>query len=625
MPVRLEPDTLLIVLALVVSVVVLWWRSRRLAQALRRLEAVTNHLLDRLQQQVEADHDRLDTYQPAGWEALQARVEALTAQQDSLHKLLDNQQHEVANTVLALSLLPLGERQYRSKDLPGALDTYQRALELSPDNPAIHYRLGYIHAQKGELDTAEKHLKRALTIDAAFYPALAALGYVNRRRGEVVVSGPVRERYFAQAEQALLKALYNAPRLLNEDGDSWWVTLGGLYRDRRQFSRAVDAYRKAARVTPYSSYPFSHLALFEGLNDNVDGMLQTYREVERIARQEIQAAPDDYWPYADLLAARLALGKIQEAEETLNIILRIIPHDLVYAAPRLINTLETLSNLMPEGSEHVREVLGHFRQQIARRTAEDIKLANQSFVIPFSDGLPALGVRVSLQDPLEPVAEALELQDYRSTILILGGAMETTSPEMQATRGLIEQGLIPYVQNNKLAVIDGGTDAGVMRLMGQSRRKRQATFPLIGVAPVNLVKYPGYENPDGYDLESGHSHFILTPDGEWGDETDTMVQFTSVLTNKGKMPGVVLVINGGAIVRQEVYRLAVTERLRFPVLVLEGSGRFADTLAQAYKTGVSDDDEVREIIRRGQIEIVPVSSGAEGLRRKFNQFLQPGG
>lgn len=622
-------DTLLEILALaaaLLALLVVWNVSRRLreqqssaGQQAQETAALRDKVASLEQKLAQASAPKTDP-EIAN---LQAAVEKLSKQVTETQARLAGQQREVANTILALALLPLGERQYQSKDMAGALDTYTRALELSPKNPAIHYRLGYIYAQKGELDTADKHLKEALKIDPAFNPALAALGYVHRRRAEDSLRGAYRERHFHDAERLLLKALYTSPRLLNEEGDSWWVTLGGLYRDRGQYTRAVEAYRRAIRITPYSSYPLANLALYEGMNDDSNAMIQSFREVERLSRQKIRATPEDYWPYADLLLARLALGKIQEAEETLNIILRILPHDLAYAGPRLVSALETLAHMMPEGGAQVSSVAEHIRNALADHAAAEtnVSLSNEGFVIPFDYNLPALGVRISIQDQLGEIAKTLELHESRPAILILGGAMDMTSPEMQATRTIIEEALIPYAQENQLAIIDGGTDAGVMRLLGQGRHKNHATFPLVGVAPVNRVIYPGHDSPDGYDLESGHSHFILTSEGDWGDETDTMVQFTYVLTGEGAFPGLVMVINGGNIVRQEVYRLTVTERLRFPVLVLEGSGRFADTLAEACKSGVTEDEELQAIIKREGISLISVKVTPETFREKLDQYL----
>ncbi len=589
------------------------------AEAERQTRADLSQQLDAARQSVVVTEDRA-SIEVAG---LKHSLDTLQKRLTDMEAKLTAQGHEMANTVLANSLLPLAERQYRSKDLKGALETYQRALAFSPANPAIYYRLGYIHTQRGDLDKAESLMTKALILDPAFTPARAGEGYIYRRRAEQDPRGKVRDSNLFAAESRLLTALYSAPKLLNEEGESWWCTLGGMYRDRGLFKKAVEAYRKAAQITPYSSYPQIHLALYQGMDEDYEAMQQTFREAERLARQQIMTNPDDYAYYADLLVARLGLGKIQEAEDTLNTVLKILPHDLVYAVPQLVRNLEKLASVMPEGSSHVEDTIEHIRQYMGERkqSEESVSLNSQSFVIAFEGSLPALSTRVSIQDKLADVAKAIDLTEPRPTIVILGGAMDMTSDDMQDTRAVIADGLIPFVQNNNVAVIDGGTDSGVMHLLGESRSKHVATFPLIGVAPINLVKFAGHDNPDGYDLNSGHSHFLLTGEGDWGDETDTMVQFAFTLTGQGKYPGLVLVINGGAIVRQEVYRLTITERLKFPMVVLEGSGRFADTLAEVYKTRETDDDELREVITKGNIELVSVKHGAQALVRRLNEIL----
>src|SRR5690606_30924131 len=129
---------------------------------------------------------------------------------------------------LALALLPLGERQYRAQDLKGAADTYLRALALDDDNPLIHYRLGYVYVQSGQLEEAEYHLNRALEIDPQFWLAMAALGYVYRRIGDKLPPGLERDQTLNKAEAYLLDALRQSPKLVDDDSESWWGSLGGL-------------------------------------------------------------------------------------------------------------------------------------------------------------------------------------------------------------------------------------------------------------------------------------------------------------------------------------------------------------------------------------------------------------
>ena len=257
-------------------------------------------------------------------------------------------------------------------------------------------------------------------------------------------------------------------------------------------------------------------------------------------------------------------------------------------------------------------------EQRHERQGDLRSLTNDAFVIghPLS---PALAVRSAGSDNLEQIARALDLSAARPTLFILGGAMAMESDEMMATRGVIEDGLAVYAQANRIAIIDGGTHSGVMQLMGEARIKHGASFALIGVAPVNLVKYPGYDNPSGYDLDPGHSHFVLTRPGDWGDETETILQLAYTLA--GDRPLVGMIINGGGIVRQEVYQIAVVNQLNVTLLVLEGSGRFADALAAAYRAGTTEDDDLRAIIAHGRLELIRLADGPDHLRARLAHHL----
>jgi len=583
-------------------------RDERLAARLARAEQA----LQAAREQAAAPELSAQAAQPSADELQQALAGLETA--------LAQQREAAARAALALTLLPQGERQYRCKDLSGALDTYERALALNESNPLVHYRLGYIYTQRAAFDQAEKHLTRALALAPDFSPAAAALGYLYRRRAEVTPPGPAREKLLFAAEEKLRAALQQSPRLLDEDGESWWGTLGGLYRSTGHTRKAVRAYQQAAAITPYSSYPLGNLALLRGKPGDLDAMLDTFRDVERLARAEVQAAPDDYWPYADLLLARLALGKIQEAEETLNTMRRLMPPDMPHAAASLARSLATLAELLPDSATTIADVIAHV-QAGPTRAAADVTLANETFVVMLND-LPALAVRVSDQDDPAHIVHLLDLAEPRPAIFLLGGAVDMSADEVAATRPVLEEGLAAYAQERGIAVIDGGTRSGAMQMMGEARRSCRGTFPLVGVAPINLVRFSGHEPPEGYPLDPNHSHFVLTSEGDWGDETDFIVRIAQAIAG-GQHPVVGIIINGGGIVRQEVYRLTLTERLQTPLLVLDGSGRFADTLARAIRTGETDDSQLREIVSKGRIEVIPIADGADGIRQRLSAYFEP--
>ncbi len=80
----------------------------------------------------------------------------------------------------------------------------------------------------------------------------------------------------------------------------------------------------------------------------------------------------------------------------------------------------------------------------------------------------------------------------------------------------------------------GGTDAGIMRFMGQARTEIGGTFPWIGVAAIDTVILPDLPPPPSSDAEpweSHHTHFVLVPGSNWGDESPWLARTASYYTN----------------------------------------------------------------------------------------------
>ncbi|MBL8145012.1 MAG: tetratricopeptide repeat protein [Anaerolineae bacterium] len=253
----------------------------------------------------------------------------LARRQQELETLRESAQTirtEAARARLASALLPLGEQQYKAADLEGAIATYERALELDDRNPVTYYRLGYVYNRIGQFDRALEQLAEALDIDKDFLPAKAAIGYTYRRMAEALPDGDnQRELLFAEAEHRLRDALDQQTTLMDDDGESWWGSLGGLYKRRGQSELAKDAYRRACKVTPHSSYPFINLAALEMKDGNRDAMTRAFQHVERVARAETQAQAGNYYGLADLMTAQLALGKTAEAQDTMLALFDSVP------------------------------------------------------------------------------------------------------------------------------------------------------------------------------------------------------------------------------------------------------------------------------------------------------------
>ena len=196
-------------------------------------------------------------------------------------------------------------------------------------------------------------------------------------------------------------------------------------------------------------------------------------------------------------------------------------------------------------------------------------------LIPFED-VPARAIRVPVgADPGAALA-ALELPPYRAIVVIHGGAGGMDAPLIDAVTRFFALSLAPFAERYRVLIADGGTRAGTMAAMGAARRAVNGTFPLVGVAPLGAVSYPGSGDADAgrAPLDEGHSHFILIEAESFGVESDLLVG----LLRAAGVPGVALIVNGGSIVREEVAAHAARNN---PVIAVAGSGRAADELVDS--------------------------------------------
>ena len=173
----------------------------------------------------------------------------------------------------------------------------------------------------------------------------------------------------------------------------------------------------------------------------------------------------------------------------------------------------------------------------------------------------------------------LGLKDQYPVIVLIGGEVE--DKQVDITRRAIEM-ISRIAEDIQAAVICGGTDMGVMAEIGQIRSRESYKFPLIGVAPEELVSWPGGQRDtkvlwwgkERWPLESHYSHFILVPGEQFGDESPWIVDAATLLS-KGRH-SVTLLINGGEVSRKDI-ELSLENGRR--VIVLSRTGRLADELA----------------------------------------------
>ena len=242
-----------------------------------------------------------------------------------------------------------------------------------------------------------------------------------------------------------------------------------------------------------------------------------------------------------------------------------------------------------------------------------------SFSITFNNGRTAQVLNVEPDQDLASVLAAINLTEQRPVLVVIGGASLISEEDLQRLQRLFSEVLAPLAEELGLIVADGGTDAGVMRLMGNAREQSTGLFPLVGVSPINLVKLPNNKNisTNLTDLEPHHTHFLLVPGSDWGDESPWLAKIASQIA--GNYPSVTVLVNGGMIALVDAQENLKVHR---PLVAIEGSGRLADEIASAVH---HPDQEIRQEIARlietGEITIFNLEDSfaqfKEILRNKF--------
>jgi hypothetical protein len=196
---------------------------------------------------------------------------------------------------------------------------------------------------------------------------------------------------------------------------------------------------------------------------------------------------------------------------------------------------------------------------------------------------------------VQAIAE-FKLNDGYPVIVLIGGSID--EHEAAATGHAI-QSIAKVAEDMQAVILCGGTDMGVMAEIGRIRKQNQYQFPLIGIAPEELVTWA--DGPSStkflwwgtkrWALEPHYSHFILVPGKEFGDESPWILD-AATLFSKGHQ-AVTILINGGEVSRKDI---DLSLEMGRPVLVVSRTGRLADELSN-------------DPTRNKLISVVPANAG----------------
>ena len=220
------------------------------------------------------------------------------------------------------------------------------------------------------------------------------------------------------------------------------------------------------------------------------------------------------------------------------------------------------------------------------------------------------------------------LHGHTPTLLVIGGASKMTRESESKLLKFFNNTLADLSERAGITVLDGGTDAGVIHMMGQARQHISGQFNLVGVAPLDRVIFPIGTPPVSTDeedspvaLEPHHTHFFLVPGENWGSESRWLANFSSVLA--GSFPSMTLLINGGQVSLQD---LKTNLELGRQVTIVAGSGRLADAVAGTISGATpSEDETIKNLVATyypGQLSVFDLlKNSLDDLKAQLDDYF----
>jgi hypothetical protein len=188
--------------------------------------------------------------------------------------------------------------------------------------------------------------------------------------------------------------------------------------------------------------------------------------------------------------------------------------------------------------------------------------------IPLKRGLTVNAVNITEDHEISQALTELEIPHPKPVIVLVGGAggigFWDKFPMRKAIR-IVSR----LAEETGSVVVDGGTQAGIMKEIGAQRKRNTFSFPLIGVVFDSLLIQ---QEPKSI-LDPNHTHFFLIPGEDWGDESSWISKIATAVA--GGQKSITILVNGGNISRADVQYSLLENR---PAFVMRGTGRMADEI-----------------------------------------------
>jgi hypothetical protein len=238
----------------------------------------------------------------------------------------------------------------------------------------------------------------------------------------------------------------------------------------------------------------------------------------------------------------------------------------------------------------------------------------KSYHLSLSRDRQAKLVIPKLNQPINLIVQSLALPVPKGIILIFGSANGLQQEFYSLLTPIFIKAIAKFGVEKECVILDGGTNYGVMRLIGEGVAAQRSAITLIGVVPVGKFEHHELLDskmpiPDSI-LEPNHTHFVLAPSNKWGGETDLLF---ALAKNLGKNKPILAIVAGGGVTVLKEVLYCVRDEL--PILVITGCGGVADEIAAYKDTPIEliEDPKFSEILQTGNLQYYPYTTQSEIL------------
>ena len=419
--------------------------------------------------------------------------------------------------------------------------------DVDKENYIIGYRIAKLATSDGDFNKSIAILNEIIKSDNYKKASDWEMAVILRDLG---ISHHIKYKKNPQSSEFLRGQAYLKEAVQRNpfDSDSW-ASLGGTFKEQKNYNKAFECYNQALKVDPGDPYPLGNYLVLVIQQTGDLGHVERNREmihkgIQRRLKQ-IEVMVEIPWAFFDVGLFNLFLGNVNEALEYYLKGIRYSPDIWM-----IETTLNTINNL-----------------KIIETKLEGLKLVKQILLlgILFHPDIDAKTEKI-INDATSELDSEMEQKEKNfgdSIVIIAGGTDERVERNIE----FFKNNLVESFKEFKCTIISGGTKSGISRIAGDIQEMFPLNIRTIGYCPSHMPANVEIDKRfSSIHMTKGKDFSLIEPIQYWYD-----IMKSGIDPSKIKLIG----INGGQIAAFEFHAAIV---FGAQVGIMKNSGRSATEL-----------------------------------------------